>query len=75
MFCEFLREDMGLDSENRKYKRGKIIYTLKFTEISGNSNIAVFTVKGIASASSLFSFLTGNVEIPFNISSTNFRTD
>lgn len=74
-FYNFLKDDMGLDSENRKYKRGKLIYTLKFNEINGNSNIAVFTVKGTASARSLFSFLTGNVEIPFNISSTNFRTD
>lgn len=75
MFCEFVSEDMGLDSENRKYKGGRLIYTLEFTEINGSSNIAVFTVKGTASARSLFSFLTGNVEIPFNISSTNFRTD
>ena len=51
------------------------IYSLKFTRVNGKSNPAVFTVKGYATARSLFSFLTGNIEIPFNISSTNFRMD
>ncbi len=74
-FYKFLGDDMGLDSYNRKYKGGKLIYTLKFTSVNGTSNPAVFTVKGYASARSLFSFLTGNIEIPFDISSTNFRID
>ena len=66
---------MGLDSYNRKYKNDKLIYSLKFTSVNGTSNPAVFTVKGYATARSLFSSLTGNIEIPFNISSTNFRMD
>ena len=74
-FYKFLGDDMGLDSYNRKYKNDKLIYSLKFTSVNGTSNPAVFTVKGYATARSLFSFLTGNIEIPFNISSTNFRMD
>ena len=74
-FYKFLGDDMGLDSYNRKYKNDKLIYSLKFTSVNGTSNPAVFTVKGYATARSLFSFLTGNIEIPFDISSTNFRTD
>ena len=74
-FYEFLGEDMGLDSRNRKYSGGECIYTLYFTSVNGTSNPAVFTVKGYAKARSLFTFLTGEIEIPFSISSTNFRTD
>ena len=74
-FYKFIRDDMGLDSNNRKYKDGKLVYTLEFVSVNGTSNPAVFNVKGYASARSLFSFLTGNIEIPFDISSTNFRTD
>ena len=62
-------------SNNRKYKDGKLVYRLEFVSVNGTSNPAVFNVKGYASARSLFSFLTGNIEIPFDISSTNFRTD
>ena len=58
-----------------KTKFYKFIYTLEFVSVNGTSNPAVFNVKGYASARSLFSFLTGNIEIPFDISSTNFRTD
>ena len=52
-----------------------LVYRLEFVSVNGTSNPAVFNVKGYASARSLFSFLTGNIEIPFDISSTNFRTD
>ena len=74
-FYKFLGDDMGLDSYNRKYKGGELIYTLNFSSVNGTSNPAVFTVKGYATARSLFSFLIGNIEIPFDISSTNFRID
>ena len=74
-FYKFLGDDMGLDSYNRKYRDGKFIYRLNFTSVNGTSNPAVFTVKGYATARSLFSFLIGEIEIPFNISSTNFRMD
>ena len=70
-FYKFLGDDMGLDSYNRKYRDGKFIYRLNFTSVNGTSNPAVFTVKGYATARSLFSFLIGEIEIPFNISSTN----
>lgn len=74
-FYKFLGDDMGLDSYNRKYKGGELIYTLNLSSVNGTSNPAVFTVKGYATARSLFSFLIGNIEIPFDISSTNFRID
>lgn len=74
-FYRFLVDDMGLDSYNRKYRGGECIYTLYFSSVSGTSNPAVFTVKGYARAKSLFAFLVGEIEIPFSISSTNFRTD
>ncbi len=74
-FYKFLGEDMGLDGYNRKYKDGELVYRLYFSSVNGTSNPAVFTVKGTAKARSLYSFLIGDIEIPFNISSTNFRMD
>ena len=74
-FYSFLGSDLGLDGHNRKYRGGECIYTLYFTSVNGTSNPAVFTVKGYAKARSLFTFLVGEIEIPFEISSTNFRTD
>jgi hypothetical protein len=74
-FYKYIGSAVGLDSENKKYKNGKVIYKLNFSSVSGTSNPAVFTVKGTAEASSLFSFLVEKVEIPFQVSSTNYRLD
>lgn len=74
-FLPFLRVDMRLDNQNRRKSNGGLSYTLYFTSVNGTSNPAVFTVKGYAKAQSLFTFLVGEIEIPFEISSTNFRTD
>lgn len=74
-FYKYLSADVGLDSANRKYKNGILVYKLYFTSVSGTSNPARFTVKGRAEADSLFAFLTGKIKIPFEISSTNYRLD
>lgn len=74
-FYKYLFADVGLDSANRKYKNGRLVYKLYFTSVSGTSNPARFTVKGRAEADSLFAFLTGKIKIPFEISSTNYRLD
>ncbi len=74
-FYKYLLEDAGLDGSYRKYKNGKLAYKLNFSEVSGTSDPAVFTVKGEAVTESIFSFLKGQVQIPFKISSTNYRTD
>ena len=74
-FYAYLQDDVGLDSRHRKYKDGKLTYRLYFSSVDGTSNPAVLTVKGEAEATSLFSFLTGGITIPFEISSTNYRVD
>ena len=74
-FYTYLQDDVGLDSRHRKYKDGKLTYRLYFSSVDGTTNPAVLTVKGEAEASSLFSFLAGNITIPFEISSTNYRVD
>lgn len=74
-FYKYLKEDTGLDDEYKKYSGGRVSYKLFINDVSGNVNPAVFTVKGYAEADSLFSFLIGKIKIPFNISSTNYRTD
>ena len=74
-FYTYLQDDVGLDSRHRKYKDGKLTYRLYFSSVDGTSNPAVLTVKGEAEATSLLSFLTGGISIPFEISSTNYRVD
>ncbi len=74
-FYKYVREDVGLDGSYRKYKDGRLSYKLNFSYVDGTSKPAVFTVKGEALADSLFSFLVGKIQIPFEISSTNYRTD
>lgn len=74
-FYKYLSDDAGLDSANRKYKNGRLVYKLYFTSVTGTSNPARFTVKGRAEADSLFAFLSGKIKIPFEISSTNYRLD
>ena len=74
-FYKYLSEDVGLDSNHRMYKDGKLKYKLYFTSVGGESNPAVLTVKGNVEADSLFAFLTGKIKIPFSISSTNYRLD
>ena len=74
-FYKYLSEDVGLDSNHRKYKDGKLKYRLYFTSVVGTSSPAELTVKGKAEADSLFAFLSGKIKIPFSISSTNYRVD
>ena len=74
-FYKYLSEDVGLDSSHRKYKDGKLKYRLYFTTIGGTSNPADLFVKGRVEADSLFAFLSGKINIPFSISSTNYRLD
>ena len=75
-FYKYLSEDVGLDSNYRKYKNGKMTYRLYFSSVAGSSNLAELTVKGRAEADSLFAFLTdAKIKIPFKISSTNYRVD
>jgi len=74
-FYKYLITDVGLDSNNRKFKSGKLVYTLYFTIVGGTPNPARFTVQGKLKAKSIFAFLVGEIEIPFKISSTNFRID
>ncbi|MDY3930050.1 MAG: hypothetical protein SOZ34_11960 [Clostridia bacterium] len=75
-FYKYLSEDVGLDSNYRKYKKGRMTYRLYFLSVTGSSNPAELTVKGRAEADSLFAFLTdAKIKIPFKISSTNYRVD
>lgn len=74
-FYKYLSEDVGLDSNHRKYEDGKLKYKIYFSSVEGTSNPAVLTVEGRAEADSLFAFLSGKIKIPFNISSTNYRVE
>lgn len=74
-FEKYIREDMGLDAQNRKYQNGKIAYSLLFQRIEGTTQPPEFSVRGMAQTKAMFPFLIGDIEMPFRIKSTNFRTD
>lgn len=72
---KYLRHDMGLDDMNRKYNGGKLAYTIRLDNVSGQKEPPEFRIRGVTRAKTMFSFLMGDIEIPFKISSTNFRVD
>lgn len=74
-FYKYLRNDLGLDDMHRKYNNRKLAYTIRLDEVSGQSEPPEFRIRGVTRAKTMFSFLMGDIEIPFKISSTNFRMD
>lgn len=72
---QYLKKDMGLDDMHRKYNGGRLVYTIRLDRVHGTTDPPAFEIQGITRAKTLFSFLIGDIEIPFQIASTNFRTD
>ncbi len=70
---EYLHESMGLNSELDKYADGQWVYKLEIESIDATDNPPRLTLKGALKTRSIFSFLTGEVRLPFTISSVNNR--
>lgn len=70
---EYLHESMGLDSDLNKYADGQWVYQLEIESIDATDNPPRLTLKGALKTRSIFSFLTGEVRLPFTISSVNNR--
>lgn len=72
---EYLHESMGLDSDLNKYADGQWVYQLEIESIDATDNPPRLTLKGTLKTRSIFSFLTGEVRLPFTISSVNNRIE
>lgn len=70
---EYLHESMGLNSELDKYADGQWVYKLEIESLNTTDNPPRLTLKGALKTRSIFSFLTGEVRLPFTISSVNNR--
>lgn len=74
-FRAYLHSDMGLNAMNQKYKDGKLVYSIRLDRIQVTADPPEFRIQGLVRAKTMFSFLIGDIQIPFKIASTNFRTD
>lgn len=68
---EYLHESMGLDSEMNKYAGEEWNYRLEIQSIHATESPPRLTLEGELRTRSIFSFLTGEVRLPFSISSVN----
>ena len=69
----YFQESMGLDSELNKYSDGQWVYELEIQSIDASDTPPRLTLKGELKTRSIFNFLTGEVRLPFTISSSNNR--
>lgn len=67
----YLHESMKLDTELNKYAGEQLAYQLEIESINATENPPRLTLKGALKTRSIFSFLAGEVRLPFNISSVN----
>lgn len=68
---EYLHDSMGLDSELNKYADTQWNYQLEIKSIQATQSPPRLTLDGEIRTRSIFSFLTGDVRLPFSISSVN----
>lgn len=71
---EYLHESMKLDSELNKYADEEWVYELQIKRINATDSPPRLTLDGELKTRSIFNFLTGEVRLPFSISSINNRT-
>ncbi|MDD4833389.1 MAG: hypothetical protein PHC44_01460 [Lutispora sp.] len=72
---KYLHESMKLDSGLNKYADKEWVYELEIKSVDATDNPPRLTLNGALKTRSIFSFLTGEVRLPFNISSVNNRIE
>lgn len=72
---EYLHESMKLDRELNKYSGEQWVYTLEIQRLTTTDDPPRLILKGQLKTRSIFSFLTGEVRLPFTLSSSNYRID
>ena len=72
---EYFYESMKLDRELNKYSGEQWVYTLEVQSITTTDDPPRLILKGQLKTRSVFSFLVGEVRLPFTLSSSNNRID
>lgn len=72
---DYFSQSMELDREMNKYDGGKLLYQLRLRNVSAAESPPRLTIEGWIRTRSIFNFLTGEIRLPFTISSSNTRTD
>ena len=68
---EYLHESMALDSGMNKYAGGEWVYQLDIENIHATESPPRLTLEGVLKTHSVFNFLTGELRLPFTLSSIN----
>ncbi|OLN31404.1 hypothetical protein [Desulfosporosinus metallidurans] len=71
----YLHDSMQLDRDLNKYSGEQWVYTLEIQSLTANDDPPRLILKGELKTRSVFSFLTGEVRLPFTLSSSNNRID
>lgn len=73
---EYLYKSMKLDRDLNKYSdEGQWVYTLEIESLTATDDPPQLCLKGYLKTRSIFSFLTGEVRLPFTLTSGNTRID
>lgn len=73
---EYLYESMKLDRDLNKYSdEGQWVYTLEIESLTATDDPPRLVLKGYLRTRSIFSFLTGEIHLPFTLTSGNTRID
>lgn len=71
----YFKQNMKMDQELNKYSSNSFVYQLKIRTVSAAESPPRLTIEGWIRTHSIFSFLTGEIRLPFTISSSNNRID
>lgn len=71
----YFHESMELDAALNKYAGEQWVYQLEIKGIDATDDPPRMTLDGALKTRSIFSFLTGDVRLPFSISSVNNRIE
>jgi len=71
----YFHDSMKLDTEMNKHAGEQWVYQLEIDSLDASENPPRLTLKGTLKTHSIFSFLSGNIHLPFTISSVNNRIE
>lgn len=71
----YLHDSMRLDTEMNKHAGEQWVYQLEIENIEASESPPCLMLKGKLKTRSIFSFLSGDIHLPFTISSVNNRIE
>lgn len=71
----YLHESMKLDTGLNKHTGEQWVYQLEIENLDASESPPCLTLKGTLKTHSIFSFLSGDIRLPFTISSVNNRIE